>query len=591
MMRPRLRSLRLLCAMVVVPAVLAAACSGQPSAPRARSGSGAGEHPAASAAPEGFARLVGPADPAARVEFSAVLQMAHEDALQRFLDGVNDPASPSYRHFLDAAAFGRRFGLPLADIARARRELEDGGLRVTASYPQRTSLDLRGSVAALGDVFGVRMGEFVTKDGRRFHAPLSDPVIPQDLRGVISGVAGLNTGPLPASLDVPAGGLKPTDTAKAYDIQALHDQGIQGQGQTIAIVSFASFRQSDVDEFDRLAGVSSSPVQHIKVNGGSPETTTANSGEVNLDIDVVRGIAPKARILNYEVPLSSIKSFTSGVSAVINRIVQDAPSTGVQIASMSWGLCDVPQLADGTPWLSAGDRAAASRAYQAAVAAGVTVFVASGDAGAFGCQRFDLSDHRATATWPGDDPNVVSVGGTLLSVRQDGSYLEETGWEDQLEASGGGGGLNPQDPRPAYQQAPGIDKPESNGNRQFPDVAAAADPDSGFFTVSPDPQSGAATPGVVGGTSAATPFWASSMVLIQQFAQQQGVKRLGFVNPVLYRLASSSDATKVFHDVVLGGNRLHNAAPGWDFSTGLGSPDVFELAQAMVTELKKNPAA
>src|SRR5207244_46409 len=119
--------------------------------------------------------------------------------------------------------------------------------------------------------------------------------------------------------------------------------------------------------------------------GGSTETTSANSGEVNLDLDVVRGVAPQAHIINYEAPLSSIKSFTTGVSDVIDRIVQDGRAN---IVSMSWGLCDVARLADGTPWLTPGDRLRATRAYQAAVAKGMTVFVAAGDAGAFGCQRF-----------------------------------------------------------------------------------------------------------------------------------------------------------------------------------------------------------
>jgi kumamolisin len=221
----------------------------------------------------------------------------------------------------------------------------------------------------------------------------------------------------------------------------------------------------------------------------------------------------------------------------------------------------------------------------------MTVFVAAGDAGAFGCQRFDLADHRLTATWPADDPNVVSVGGTLLSVRSDGSYLSETGWEDLLQAAGGGGGLNPIDPRPGYQQGPGVDNRFSDGKRQFPDVSAAADPDSGFFAVTPNPQTGRPEPNVVGGTSAATPFWAASMVLIQQFAKHRGVNKLGFVNPLLYRIAASSRGQGAFHDVTLGGNRFHSCTPGWDYSTGLGSPDVGRLARAIVAQLKATPAA
>jgi kumamolisin len=586
---PRTRTRALVGAAAL--AVLAAACSPGPA-----SGWGDSKGPLSRSSGEGspigghvrFSRFVGPADPAQRMEFSVVLKVPRQAALDRYMEGISDPASPLYRHFLDANDFGRRFGLSPAEILRTERELRAGGLRVVRIFPQRTAIDLSGPASAVSGLFKVRMGEFVDRAGRHFNAPLSEPVIPEDLRNVISAVAGLNTGPIPAPLDVRPGGLKPENVAKAYDIEGLNSQGIEGQGQTIAIVSFASFRQSDVDEFDRLAGVESSPVERVRVNGGSTETTTPNSGEVNLDIDVVRGVAPKAHIVNYEAPLTSIRSFTTGVSDVIDRIVQDGRA---DIVTMSWGLCDVSRLADGTPWLSSGDRLRVSQSFQAAVAQGMSVFVASGDAGAFGCQRFDLGDHRLTATWPGDDPNVISVGGTLLSVRSDGGYLQETGWEDLLQAAGGGGGLNPVDPRPSYQQAPGVDNRFSNGKRQFPDVAAAADPDSGFFAITPNPRTGQPEPNVVGGTSAATPFWAASMVLVQQFAERQGVDKLGFLNPVFYRIASSDPGAGAFHDVILGGNRFHNCTTGWDFSTGLGSPDVVRLAQAIVAELKAPPGA
>ena len=111
-------------------------------------------------------------------------------------------------------------------------------------------------------------------------------------------------------------------------------------------------------EFDRLAAVQSAPVEQVKVDGGSTEVATKNSDEVNLDLDVVRGVAPQAHIIDYEAPLTSIRSFSTGVSDAIDRVVQDGRA---DIVSMSWGLCDVARLADGTPWLSAGDRLRATR--------------------------------------------------------------------------------------------------------------------------------------------------------------------------------------------------------------------------------------
>jgi len=82
------------------------------------------------------------------------------------------------------------------------------------------------------------------------------------------------------------------------------------------------------------------------------------------------------------------------------------------------------------------------------------------------------------------------------------------------------------------------------------------------------------------------PLAAASMLLIKQFAQTQGVGKLGFVDPLLYRIANSAQGPQAFHDVTLGGNRFNNCTPGWDYSTGLGSPDVALLANAIVAQLK-----
>jgi hypothetical protein len=81
------------------------------------------------------------------------------------------------------------------------------------------------------------------------------------------------------------------------------------------------------------------------------------------------------------------------------------------------------------------------------------------------------------------------------------------------------------------------------------------------------------------------------MLLVQQLADQQGVGRLGFVNPMLYALANSDQGPSIFHDVTRGGNLKYPAAPGWDYATGLGSPDVTALAGAIVTYLRDHPAA
>lgn len=525
-------------------------------------GSGGGARTnGASAAPT----LLGPTDPATPVDFSVGLRV-RRGAVRSFLADVRDPASPEFRRHLDAKGFGRRFGLSPRVLGSARRRLHRAGVRVIRSYPQRTALRARASAGDLERLFGVRLGNFVDAEGRRYRAPLEPARVPSGLRAAVSGLSGLDTRPLVRPAAAPAEGLKPADIEAAYDIGPLHEMGINGEGQTVAIVSYDSFNDSDVALYDELTGTEGPPVEHVPVNGGTE--VGPGSTEVNLDIDTIRAIAPKAQILNYESPNSGVT-----FAPVFDQIVAEGRA---DIVSMSWGICDKPE------YHSQQDRDADLRSLEAASAQGISFFVSSADAGAYACQHYNPEDDRVSIDFPSATPFVTSVGGTLLSVREDGSYLEEFGWEDVVSHGGGGGGVSDLDERPDWQRGPGVDNEQSTGKRQIPDVAGPADPDSGVFLVN-DGQ-----PGASGGTSAAAPFWAGSMVLVRQYVEREsGKKGLGFVNPILYELGATEQEFPPYHDVVRGGNRFHNAGPGWDFSTGLGSPDVFNLARAFNAYFEK----
>ena len=74
------------------------------------------------------------------------------------------------------------------------------------------------------------------------------------------------------------------------------------------------------------------------------------------------------------------------------------------------------------------------------------------------------------------------------------------------------------------------------------------------------------------GTSLATPIWASIVTLINEERTNFGKPPVGFINPTLYA------HPEVFHDITIGtntgcGTQGFPASPGWDPSTGLGTPD------------------
>jgi hypothetical protein len=97
-------------------------------------------------------------------------------------------------------------------------------------------------------------------------------------------------------------------------------------------------------------------------------------------------------------------------------------------------------------------------------------------------------------------------------------------------------------------------------------VALDADPASGYATIVNGKQL------AIGGTSASSPAWLG----IWTRAQSAHNGGLGFANPTLYSLPAA-----VFHDITEGFQGLFVATPGWDYTTGRGTPDIAALIAAL----------
>lgn len=539
-----------------------------------------GPSPSLPDSPRMSVRTLGATDAGEVINFSLVLRMPGQAELDRYLAAVHDPNAPEYRRFLDAATIGERFGLADDELSRIRAWLASVGLEETVSFPQRTAIGVRGAASTVAELFGVSFVDRLDPlSDQVFHSPVGEPAVPSEIADVVDAVADLSNRP-PASAyrrpgvlyQVPGGGMAPEDIAAAYNVGPVWDDGYLGEGQTVAVVSFDSYEEDDIDEFDEEFDINGPDVETIEVDGGIPGPGSFGALEVTLDISIVRAVAPEAQILNFEA------QYETSQANVIDAIVADGRAT---IVTDSWGTC----YADG--YVSEGDIERGLDALETAALAGISVLVASGDWGAYDCWHFDPDDHRLTIDYPSGTAWTLSVGGTFLSVREDGTYLSEAGWEDYLSVGGTGGGLNPVEERPDWQHGPGVDNEFSNGMRQSPDVAAAADVDTGYQVYFTDPDTGDEGIVTVGGTSASSPFWAGVLALIAQRAEDEDVGQLGFVNPMLYDLAAEHEPNTIFHDVVEGGNLYHNATPGWDYATGLGSPDVALLADAVIEYLEE----
>ena len=271
-----------------------------------------------------------------------------------------------------------------------------------------------------------------------------------------------------------ARGLLPEEMRRAYGIDELHARGLRGQGQVVAILSFDTFLDSDLAAWDRATGTQGGPVERLVVNG--PVALGPGSGEVNLDIQMIRAIAPEATIVDVEAPPGT------SYAALVEAILRDGRA---DIASLSWGHCEA--LGDAFPehraWFEDLVRTE-DATFRRAFDEGLTIFAIPGDEGVFGCVRSAPEEyHDLLAVWyPGSHPLVVSVGGTYQWRRDDGTYHHEVTWTGPMSGEATGGGASRFFPMPEWQLQAGLDA--RSEMRLSPDVAGPGDPDSGLMVVS-----------------------------------------------------------------------------------------------------------
>jgi subtilase family serine protease len=377
----------------------------------------------------------------------------------------------------------------------------------------------------------------------------------------------------------PGGPYTINQVADAYGFAPLYGSGDLGSGVTVGLYELEPFSQSDINAYQQCFGTSAT-VQVI----GSAGSTGAGSGEAALDIENVIGLAPDATIKVYEGTNGG-----SGPYDLLQSIVDDP--TPAQVVSDSWGMCEAD--------LGKPDIEAEEPLFQQAAVEGQTFLAASGDSGATGCGAAD----PVNPDDPASQQYVTGVGGTTLSAA--GPPPTESVWNTLANPGGGasGGGISTVWPMLAYQlnaNVPGVinqyssDAPcgQSTDCREVPDVAADADPNTGYVIAWDN------TWAVIGGTSAAAPVWAGLIALADASDTGSCAPRtpLGFLNPNLYSIAAGANAADAFNDIVSGDNNPagsgdYPATTGYDLATGLGTPIATDGAKpGLVSQLCAAPA-
>ncbi|MDE3129521.1 MAG: S53 family peptidase, partial [Acidobacteriota bacterium] len=369
--------------------------------------------------------------------------------------------------------------------------------------------------------------------------------------------------------------LSPAQLAAHYDFPSG-----DGTGQTVAIAEFGGgYFAADLQAFCARQGT---PVPHVSAVGvgGTPVYTLAqieqlpqqqrqqqleDSVEVNMDVQIVAGLAPGAAQVVYFAGFDE-----KGWVDLLDQVVARMPAAAVAL-SISWGLAE-----DDPDWSQAALTAIDER-LQAVAGLGITVCVAAGDDGSADQE----SDGRAHVDFPASSPHVLAVGGTMLSGATDVVWWEAPGERTATGGGATGGGVSVIFPRPNWQDVQIASlNPGAIDGRVIPDVAALAGPPLYDLIFLGRDQAN-------GGTSAATPLWAALIALLAA-APRHGW-RSQFLAPLLYAMGADGGPVGASgcRDVVSGENtsstlgRGYVAGQGFDAVSGWGVPDGVALLTAL----------
>eukprot|EP00037_Helgoeca_nana_P035542 m.425642 g.425642 ORF g.425642 m.425642 type:complete len:658 (+) comp53615_c0_seq1:69-2042(+) len=528
--------------------------------------------------------------------------------LREMWEAVTDPGSPLFRQFLQPVDVLARLSPTAAQCNQAEAWLRIEGYTITKRY---------------GDAFGVV---------RRRHAWTQRPnqlARPEAIQSIVSRLPTPDAAKLRRARR-PSTTAKATPASAAKTIRALYSVPALAstRGVQVGIWQSGGCRvfPPDTSSFSNLSGLPHSGTL-TSIPPVAPNATEACI-EADLDVEALFTAADTV------VAVSGVNNGTGFLPWAIEWFAEPA-ATAVEIMTVSWGSSE--GSGSGPPPSNTSDQMRLNTEFMKLGAIGRAVFWAVGDGGSQGnCghaipgQNSSFACDNTTGfapLWPATSPYVTACGGTELSVASpmdptgappicrtspagcaDGSHrtgrraAKEQATSINVSAFSSGGGFSWWFPRPTYQHN-GVDEYlRSQGHkgtlppqhkwtqhgRGIPDVAALA----GNLVIL---SNGEVWNG--GGTSAAAPFWAGVWALATAVSQTTCGKPLGPANPLLYAIAKQQP--HCFFDVIDGDNKCpwsvlwegnhcdctdcdgFEADRGWDPVTGLGSPNVSCILEAV----------
>jgi kumamolisin len=577
--------------------------------------------PQASTAPLSAGTVLGATAASTPVQISIILNARNLSLLDsKVANGWTGP-------YLTTPQFAAQFGQSPFVIAGIEAYFKAFGIKTNA-LSDGLDIQASGTAAQINKALGVSLKDFRVKapaptGGTKFetvHGSLTNPQVPTQFGSPILTILGLsNYSPFvsnaksaigsqiaatpAAGTGVPAGMRVPADFVNDYKLSSLESGGSKGQGETLAIITFATIDPSTpVGFWNKVLGLNlpASRLKLIPVDGGAPGPSVAvGSDETDLDVEQSGAIAPKANIRVYEAPNSDPGYIDSYFSAASDNIADTV--------SISWGesetyiLQSILSGTESSAYVAAIDEATAELSAQ-----GQSNFSSAGDDGAYDALG-DVGSTNLAIDNGGDSPFTTSAGGTtaagvqtygvenaagtkLIGTESANISTERTwGWDylrvlykalglpSQLGAaqagvlSGGGGGYSVLEPRPVYQNgisgftdreyfnpttytqvAPGLTEPTDFTLNTTPALASGTEtfgrgePD---VSANADPQTGYAVydPTLFAADGGFEQYGGTSFVSPQLNGATAVIDsyvghRVGLWNPKIYALASSGNS-------------------------------------------------
>jgi subtilase family serine protease len=189
----------------------------------------------------------GAADPRTPMSYMVFLvkpSASQQSELKQLLSDQQNPVSPQYHQWLTPEVFGERFGLSEGDLAKVAGWLKSEGFAIDHQARGRNWIAFSGTAGQTARGLHTSIHRYVA-DGKTAYANASEPSVPEALADVAGGFLGLNNFPMQPAVrsaqpEYNSGSshfLAPADFATIYDLAPLYQAGLDGTGQSIAVVA------------------------------------------------------------------------------------------------------------------------------------------------------------------------------------------------------------------------------------------------------------------------------------------------------------------------------------------------------------------